>query len=111
MLLKWKADDVTTDTPPLPHLHQSPPPPRPACKCPRCDRVVLKQMRELMQVRAQRLDSLCASQLAAQEASGVMAAAMLRKQGTMRQVAVWEMEVGDMMREMALVVEEGKLGL
>ena len=40
------------------------------------------------------------AQMAAQEASGVMAAAMLRQQGAMREVSVWESEVEGVMREM-----------
>ena len=35
-----------------------------------------------------------------------MAAAMLRQQGAMREVAVWELEVEDTMREMARIVVE-----
>ena len=41
-----------------------------------------------------------------QEASGVMASAMLRQQGKMQEVTVWELEVEAMMREMASMVEE-----
>jgi len=57
-----------------------------------------------MRAGVQRLDTLHGSQLAAQEASGVMAAAMLWQQGAMGEVSVWEMEVEDAMREMAWVV-------
>ena len=46
------------------------------------------------------MDTLCGAQMAAQEASGVMAAAMLRQQGAMREVSVWESEVEGVMREM-----------
>jgi len=62
-------------------------------------------MQWLMRAGACRLDSLWASQLAAQEASGVMALAMLRQQGTMREVTVWELEVEAVMREMAWRVD------
>jgi len=44
--------------------------------------------------------------MAAQEASGVMAVAMLRQQGEMREFSVWESEVEGMMREMSRLVEE-----
>ena len=83
MLLKCKADEVMGDAPPLLPHHHSPSLTTPAHKHQCHNGVVLEQMRELMQVGAQRLDSLHASQLAAQEASGVMAAAMLRQQETM----------------------------
>jgi len=43
--------------------------------------------------------------MAAQEASGVMVAVMLRQQGVMREVSVWELEVEGAMREMARRVE------
>jgi len=38
----------------------------------------------------------------------VMVAAMLQKQGTMREVTVWESEVEAVMREMVMVVGEGQ---
>jgi len=57
------------------------------------------------------VDSLHASQLVAQDASGVMAAAILWQQGTMQQVAVWEMEVGDAMWEMAQTLESEEKNL
>ena len=44
--------------------------------------------------------------MAAQEASGVMAVAILRQQGVMREVLVWESEVEGAMREMSRLVEE-----
>jgi len=44
--------------------------------------------------------------MATQEASGVMAAAMLRQQGAMREVLVWESEVEGTMREMSKLVDE-----
>ena len=46
------------------------------------------------------------SQLAAQEASGVMVVAMLWQQGTMQEVSVWESEVEAEMKEMVRVVSE-----
>ena len=49
--------------------------------------------------------------MATQEASGVMATAMLQQQGVMREVSVWELEVKSAMREMARVVEEEEPGL
>jgi len=83
MLLKCKANNVKADVPPLPPYHQLPPPTTPAFKHLCCDGMVLKWMQELMWTGAQRLDSLHAIQLAAQEASGVMVVAMLRQQGTL----------------------------
>jgi len=44
--------------------------------------------------------------MAAQEASGVMAVAMLWQQGVMCKVSYWESEVEGAMREMARRVEE-----
>ena len=44
--------------------------------------------------------------MAAQEASGVMAAAMLWQQGAMCEVSSWESEVEGAMREMARRVDE-----
>jgi len=46
--------------------------------------------------------------MASQEASGVMAAAMLRQQGEMREVSVWESEVEGAMREMEKLVDDGE---
>jgi len=40
-----------------------------------------------------------------------MAASMLRLQGTMWEVTVWELEVEAVMRGMTRVVEEGELDL
>ena len=60
----------------------------------------------MMRVGAQQLDSLRDSQMAAQAASGVMAAAMLWQQSAMRDVADWELEVMEMMRELSQVVAE-----
>jgi len=44
--------------------------------------------------------------MVAQEASGVMAAAMLQQQGAMREVSTWELEVKGVMREMERRVAE-----
>jgi len=52
------------------------------------------------------MDTLRVAQMAAQEASGVMAAVMLRQQGAMREVSVWESEVESAMRELSRLVEE-----
>ena len=63
-------------------------------------------MRGLLRTGAQRMDTLRVAQMAAQEASGVMAAMMLRQQGAMREVSVWESEVESAMRELSKLVEE-----
>ena len=47
--------------------------------------------------------------MAAQEVSGVMAAAMLQQQGEMREVSALESEVEGMMREMDRRVDEEDL--
>ena len=52
------------------------------------------------------MDTLRGAQMAAQEASGIMAAVMLRQQGEMREVSVWESELEGAMREMEKLVEE-----
>ena len=52
------------------------------------------------------MDTLHVAQMAAKEASEVMAAAMLRQQGAMREVSAWESEVESAMREMAKLVDE-----
>ena len=46
------------------------------------------------------MDTLRVAQMVAQEASGVMAAAMLWQQSVMREVSAWETEVEGAMREM-----------
>ena len=53
------------------------------------------------------MDTFQGAQMAAQEASGVMAAAMLQQQGGMHKVSAWELEVEGVMKEMARVVDEG----
>src|SRR5882724_13271588 len=87
--------------PPLPQ-HSSPPPPS---KWPKHDSEVMTQMQGLLQTRSCRLDTLWAVQMAAQEASGVMLAAILCHQGVMREVSAWEYEVECVMREMARRLE------
>ena len=62
-------------------------------------------MHGLLRVGAWRLDMLSRAQMAAQETSGVMAVAMLRQQGAMREVLAWESEVEGTMREMARRME------
>ena len=64
-------------------------------------------MRGLLQTGAHHLDTLWAVQMAAQEASGVMAAGMLCQQGEMREVLAWESEVEHVMREMVKRMEGG----
>jgi len=49
--------------------------------------------------------------MAAQEASGVMAPAMLWQQEAMREVCTWESEVESAMREMVRILEEGESSL
>src|SRR5882724_4922552 len=83
---------------PLPPFTTCPPPPIPSCKQHHQDNALLNWMQGLMRAGACRLDTLSVSQLAAQEASGVMAAAMLWQQGTMWEVPVWESEVEAVMR-------------
>ena len=65
-------------------------------------------MREMMKAGAWRLDSLRDSQMAAQAVLGVMAAAMLRQQSAMREVADWELEVMEMMWELTQIVADGE---
>ena len=59
----------------------------------------------LLRMGAWQLDTLRGAQMAAQEALGVMATAMLWQQGEMREVSAWELEVEGTMREMARRVE------
>jgi len=49
---------------------------------------------------------LVVSELAIQEASGVMALAMIHQQGMMQEVTAWESEVESVMQEMVRVEEE-----
>ena len=87
-----------------------PPPPQPsspllASKQPRHNCKLVDHMWGLLWMGTQHLDMLRGAQMAAQEASGVMAAAMLQHQGAMREVSSWESEVEGVMREMARVVD------
>ena len=66
---------------------------------------MLSWMQALLRTGARRMDTLHIAQMAAQEASGMMAAAMLRQQGVMREVSAWESEVEGVMREMARRVD------
>ena len=68
-------------------------------------------MHGLLRTGARRMDTLRVAQMAAQEASGVMAAAMLRQQGAMREVSVWESEVEGAMREMLKLVDDAESDL
>jgi len=65
----------------------------------------------LLRMGAWWMDTLRVAQMAAQEASGVMAVAMLRQQGVMREVSVWESEVEGTMREMLKLVDEEESNL
>jgi len=44
--------------------------------------------------------------MAAQEAMGVMGAAMLKQQQSMREITVWEMEMEDSLRRITLMIRE-----
>ena len=113
ILLKRKADKVPVDVAPLPSQpsppHQPSLPP-PTAKHPRRDQELVVRC-GLLRTGAQRIDILRVAQMAAQEASGVMAAAMLRQQGAMRKVSVWESEVEGTMREMSKLVDEAESDL
>ena len=67
---------------------------------------MVNRMWALLWMGARHLDTLCGAQMVAQEASGVMAAAMLQQQGGMREVSTWELEVEGAMREMERRVAE-----
>ena len=67
---------------------------------------MLVRMRALLRTGVRCLDTLQVAQMAAQEALGVMATAMLQQQGEMREVSAWESEVEGTMREMARRVDE-----
>jgi len=114
VLLKRKADEVPVAVAPLPSQpsppHQPSPPPLPA-KRPRRNQELVVRMRGLLRTGARRMDTLRVAQMAAQEASGVMAAAMLRQQGAMREVSVWESEVEGAMREMSKLVDDAESDL
>ena len=102
ILLKRKADEIDAGAAPLP---PQPSLPHPVTKHPCPDQEVVSRMRGLLRMGAQWLDALHESQLAAQEALGVMAAAMLRQQGVMREISVWELEVEDAIRDMSRLVD------
>src|SRR5882724_8062660 len=99
VLLKCKADAIATDAPTLP-----PPAPKRARR--NRDHDMLSRMQALLRTGARQMDTLCVAQMAAQEALGVMAAAMLWEQGAMKEVSAWESEVEGTMREMARWVDE-----
>jgi len=67
---------------------------------------MLAWMWALLRTGVRHLDTLQVAQMASQETSGVMAAAMLWQQGAMREVSVWESEVEGTMRKMAMRVDE-----
>src|SRR5882724_437185 len=85
VLLKCKADDITVGVvpPPQSSLPLQPSPPPTVTKCPCHNQELVSQMQGLLRMGAQQLDTLRGAQMAAQEASGVMAAAMLKQQGVM----------------------------
>src|SRR5882672_8415568 len=100
------ADDVIADAPPpsLPH-DQLPPPPVPH-KWPHTDSAIVTKLRSLFWAGSRCLDALCMSQMAAQEVMGVMGAAMLWQQGSMRDLTVWEMEMEDALRRISRMIQE-----
>jgi len=108
VLLKRKSDAITVDAPPLP---SQPSPPPPVAKHPRCDQELVSRMCRLLRMGTKWMDTLRVAQRAAQEASGVMAAAMLRQLGAMREVSVWELAVESMMRDMSKLVNEAESDL
>jgi len=114
VLLKCKAEAIASDAPPLPSQPSHPPqpsPPPPVTKHPHRDWELVNQICGLLRTGARRMDTLQVAQMAAQEASGVMAVAMLRQQGAMREVSVWESEVESVMREMLKLVNEAESDL
>src|SRR5882724_10726389 len=109
ILLKCKANKISVDTAPLPSQPPRPHQPSltpPVTKCPCRNQELISRMRRLLWMGARWMDMLRVAQMAAQEALGVMAVAMLRQQGAMREVSVWKSEVEDVMREMSRLVEE-----
>ena len=102
VLLKRKADMIMSDAAPPPPQQPSPPLPS---KWLKRDQELLNEMRGLIQLGAHQLDTLQVVQMAAQEASGVMAAMMLHQQGAMWEVSAWESEMECTMREMVWRVE------
>ena len=89
-----KHKEIIVDAP-LPHpVTPLPPPKHPHYKC-----NLMDQMWDLLWAGSCRLDDLHETQLAAQEAPGIMAATMLRQQRVMREVSIWESEVEGAMRQ------------
>ena len=103
ILLKQKANKIAVNMPPLP---PQPPSSPPVTKRPRDNHALVDRMHGLLRVGAWQMDTLHVAQMAAQEALGVMAVAMLQQQGAMREVSSWELEVESAMREMAKLVDE-----
>src|SRR5882724_5937154 len=106
-LLKHKADNIAVGAAPPPpsSLPLQPSLPPPVAKCPCRNRELVIQMRGLLRMGAWWLDMLHGAQMVTQEASSVMAAAMLRQQGEMREVSVQESEVEGVIREMSRLVD------
>src|SRR5882724_3180393 len=114
VLLKCKADEVPVDVAPLPSQPSPPPPPSLPplpTKRPHRNQELVVRMRGLLRTGARQMDTLRVAQMAAQEASGVMAVAMLQQQGAMREVSVWESEVEGAMREMSKLVDDAESDL
>ena len=101
VLLKQKANEMAANMPPPYSIHPSPPPPTPSHKCPHLELRVLDQKMELMWAGVKHLDSLYASQLAAQDMSGGHGCCDASPAGDRGCC----MEVGDELREMAGIVE------
>jgi len=57
------------------------------------------------------MDTLRVAQMGCTRGLSVMAAAMLRQKGVMREVLVWESEVEGAMREMLKLVDEAESDL
>jgi hypothetical protein len=94
---------VVTPHPPAP---PTPLPTSPSRKRRRVASTLVDRVVSLLRDGARQLDNLREGQMAAQEAAGVMAAAMLRQQAAMRDVSAWEMDAMEAMREMASMVAE-----
>jgi hypothetical protein len=94
---------VATPHPPAPPTPLPTSPPR---KRRRVASTLVDRVASLLRDGARQLDLLREGQMAAQEAAGVMAAAMLRQQAAMRDVSAWEMDAMEALREMASMVAE-----
>jgi len=105
-LLKRKADDAIAAAPPPSLPHDQPLPPPAPNKRPRTDSAIVTELRGLFRAGSRRLDALRISQMAAQEAMGVMGAAMLKQQQSMREITVWEMEMEESLRRITLMIRE-----